>query len=317
MIKADSLTKRFGSFTAIEDVSFAVGRGEIVGFLGPNGAGKSTTMRVLSGVFPPTSGQAQVAGFDVVTQSLEARRHVGYFPERVALYVDMTVREYLNYVASIKGVSRPRRAAAIEQPLAACNLGSVAHRLIGTLSKGYRQRVGIAQALVGDPAVLILDEPTAGLDPEQVAEMRDMINGLRGARTLILSTHILPEVEATCDRVIIINQGRILAVDTPANLNRRLRPVSQIHIELRGGSDAAAELLRAFDGVLDVRIVPGRDPDVMAMAIDVDKERDLRGAIAARLTGAGHELIELRPVNLSLEDIFLNLVTERTVEGTI
>ena len=312
MIRAESLTKRFGSFTAIEAVSFSVEPGEIVGFLGPNGAGKSTTMRILSGVFPPTSGRAFVADHDVVAESLEARRHVGYFPERVALYVDMTVREYLGYVAAMKAVPRPRRSAAVEQPLAACNLEHVAHRLIGTLSKGYRQRVGIAQALVGDPAVLILDEPTAGLDPEQVADMRERINGLRGNRTLILSTHILPEVEATCDRVIIIDRGRVLAVDTPANLNRRLRPLSQIHVELRAGGERAADLLRDCDGVREIRQVAGRDPDVTALAIDVDQDRDVRGAVAARLTGAGLELIELRPVNLSLEDIFLNLVTERT-----
>ncbi len=312
MIRADSLTKRFGSFTASADVSFEVAACEIVGFLGPNGAGKSTTMRILSSVFPPTSGRAFVAGIDVVGDSLEARRHVGYFPERIALYVDMTVREYLSYVAEMKGVAPARRRTAVEQPLDACNLESVAHRLIGTLSKGYRQRVGIAQALVGDPPVLILDEPTAGLDPEQVADMRDRINALRGSRTLILSTHILPEVEATCDRVIILNHGRVLAVDTPANLNRRLRPLSQIHVELRGSGARAAEILLGLDGVRDVRAIEGRDPDVAALAIEVDKERDVRGTVAAGLTGAGFELLELRPVNLSLEDIFLNLVTERS-----
>jgi ABC-2 type transport system ATP-binding protein len=311
MIRAELLTKRFGSFTAIENVSFAVEPGEIVGFLGPNGAGKSTTMRILSGVFPPTSGQAFVAGHDVVAESLEARRLVGYFPERVALYFDMTVREYLGYVAAMKFVPRAQRAAAVEQPIAACNLEAVAHRLIGTLSKGYRQRVGIAQALVGDPPVLILDEPTAGLDPEQVADMRDRILGLRGSRTVILSTHILPEVEATCDRVIIIDRGHVLAVDTPANLNRRLRPLSQIHIELRRGGERAADLLRSFDGVRDVRRVANGDPEITTLAIDVDKDRDVRGAIASHLTAAGLELIELRPVNLSLEDIFLNLITER------
>lgn len=306
MIAAERLTKRFGAFTAIDDVSFAVERGEIVGFLGPNGAGKSTTMRILSGVFPPSSGRAVVAGYDVVTQSLEARRHVGYFPERVALYVDMTVREYLEYVAAIK---RAGGRDAIAGPLADCNLEGVAHRLIGTLSKGFRQRVGIAQSLVGDPAVLILDEPTAGLDPEQVAEMRELINRLRGTRSVILSTHILSEVEATCDRVIIINRGRVVAVDTPDNLNRRLRPLSQIHVELRGDAERAAAALRAVDGVGAVAIGHGRDPAVSSLRVDTDNDRDLRGVIASTLTFAGFELIELRPVTLSLEDIFLNLVT--------
>jgi len=306
MIQAERLTKRFGSFSAIEDVTFTVERGEIVGFLGPNGAGKSTTMRILSGVFPPTSGRAVVAGHDVVTASLEARRQVGYFPERVAIYVDMTVREYLSYVAAMKRVP----GKLIAGPLADCNLEAVAHRLISTLSKGFRQRVGIAQALVGDPQVLILDEPTAGLDPEQVAEMREMINGLRGARTVILSTHILPEVEATCDRVIILNRGLVVAVDTPDNLNRRLRPLSQIHVEFRGDAERAIATLRAIDGIAAVDPSNGRDPEIHCLRVDTAKDRDLRGHIAAALTGAGFELIELRPISLSLEDIFLNLVTE-------
>lgn len=307
MIEAEGLTKRFGAFTAIEDVSFVVAPGEIVGFLGPNGAGKSTTMRILTGVFPPTSGRAAVAGFDVTHASIEAKRRIGYFPERVALYVDMTVREYLSYVARIKRVD-PQQA--ITGPLADCNLEPVAHRLIGTLSKGFRQRVGIAQALVGDPTVLILDEPTAGLDPEQVAEMRDLINRLRGVRTVILSTHILPEVEATCDRVIILNRGRVVAVDTPENLNRRLRPLSQIHVEVRGDGERAAAALRGLEGVRAVVAGHGRDAAVASLRVDTDKDRDLRGVIASTLTYAGFELIELSPVTLSLEDIFLNLVTE-------
>ncbi len=316
MIQAESLTKRFGSFTAIEDVTFTVESGEIVGFLGPNGAGKSTTMRILSGVFPPTSGRAQVAGYDVGSESLEARRHVGYFPERVALYQDMTVREYLTYVAAAKEVERSARAAAIDGPLAACSLESVAHRLIGTLSKGFRQRVGIAQALVGDPSVLLLDEPTAGLDPEQVAEMREMILGLRGTRTLMLSTHILSEVEATCDRVIILHGGRMLAVDTPSNLHRRLRPLSQIHVEIRGDAEPAADAVRSIAGVRAVHASAPRESGISALTVDVDDARDLRSDVAQRLVTGGFDLIELRPVALSLEDIFLDLVTDGSRSGS-
>ncbi len=310
MIQATHLTKRFGSLAAITDVSFDVERGEIVGFLGPNGAGKSTTMRILCGVFPPTSGRAVVAGFDVVADSLRARSVVGYFPERVAMYLDMTVREYLRYVAEMKGITSARRRAAVDYAIGSCGVGHVKQRLIGTLSKGYRQRVGIAQALVGEPRVLILDEPTAGLDPEQVAEVRRLIRNLRGERTVILSTHILPEVEATCDRVIIINRGRILAVDTPQNLNQRLRRTSQIYLEVGAAADAVAARLRTVPGVLTVDPAPGAPDTVAAFVVTTEKDRDLRAALAATITAAQWPLLELRPVTLSLEDIFLSLVAD-------
>ena len=308
MISAAHLTKTFGSLTAISNVSFEVERGEIVGFLGPNGAGKSTTMRILAGVFPPSSGRAVVAGYDVVAESLRARGVVGYFPERVALYLDMTVRSYLRYVAEMKGIDGRGRGAAIERALSSCGVSHVAHRSIGTLSKGYRQRVGIAQALVGQPRVLILDEPTSGLDPEQVVEVRQLIRNLRGESTVILSTHILSEVEATCDRVIIIDRGRVLAVDTPRNLNQRLRRTSQIHLEVVGPAHAVAERLRRISGVLDIDIhAPAADGSAM-MIITTEKHRDLRAEVAAAVTAADWKLLELRPVALSLEDIFLSLV---------
>jgi len=306
MIEAAHLTKRFGALTAIDDVSFSVARGEIVGFLGPNGAGKSTTMRILCGVFPPTSGRAVVAGYDVCTESLRARAHIGYSPERVALYMDMTVREYLAYVADMKDVARHRRAAAIDGAAQNCGLQHVTHRLVGTLSKGYRQRVGIAQALIGQPTVLVLDEPTAGLDPEQVSEVRGLVRDLRGERTVILSTHILPEVEATCDRVIIINKGRILAVDTPQNLNQRLRRTSQVHVEVRAPAAAVAARLRAVAGVVDVDAV--RAGEYVTVSVTSEKDRDQRAQIAAAIAAEGWELLELRAVTLSLEDIFLSLV---------
>ena len=308
MIRAEHLTKRFGTLTAISDVSFAVERGEIVGFLGPNGAGKSTTMRILCGVFPPTSGHAVIAGYDVVSDSLRARSVVGYFPERVSLYLDMTVREYLRYAADMKGIEAKERRASVERALDGAGVTHVAHRLIGTLSKGYRQRVGIAQALLGQPRVLILDEPTAGLDPEQVAEVRRLIRSLRGESTVIISTHILPEVEATCDRVIIINQGRLLAVDTTQNLNQRLRQTSQIYIEVIGPADQVIAQLRAVPGVLSVEPSPSAVDGVVALTVATAKDRDLRADLAARVAAAKWGLQELRPVALSLEAIFLSLV---------
>jgi ABC-2 type transport system ATP-binding protein len=315
MIKAVNLTKRFGAFTAISDVSFEVVRGEIVGFLGPNGAGKSTTMRILSGVFPPTAGHAIVAGYDVVDDPLRARSQVGYFPERVALYVDMTVAEYMAYVAEVKGIAAGERSAYMAQALESCGVANVAHRLIGNLSKGYRQRVGIAQALLGWPPVLILDEPTAGLDPEQVAEIRRLIRGLRGRSTVILSTHILPEVEATCDRVIIINKGRILAVDTPARLNQRIRLNSQIHLELNGPATAAAAAVERVSGVLSVAISPTSSHHSTVLTVTAEKDRDVRPALASCVIANGWQLEELRPVTLSLEDIFLNLVADSDATG--
>ncbi len=308
MIRADHLTKCFGSFTAIADVSFEVGRGEVVGFLGPNGAGKSTTMRILSGVFPPTAGRAWVAGYDVVADAQRARGVVGYFPERVSLYLDMTVREYLRYVAEMKGLDRHAVRTELERVLHGCAVAHVAHRLIGTLSKGYRQRVGIAQALIGQPRVLILDEPTAGLDPEQVTEMRRLIRDLRGESTVILSTHILSEVEATCDRVMIINRGRILAVDTPHNLNQRLRQTSEVYLEALGPAAVIAERLRALPGVLRVELSPSAPEGVAALSVSTVKDRDLRADLAACITAAPWRLQELRPVELSLETIFLSLL---------
>ena len=311
MISAEHLTKRFGAFTAIEDVTFSVGRGEIIGFLGPNGAGKTTTMRILAGVFPPTHGTAIVAGYDVVRDSLRARSVVGYFPERISLYLDMTVARYLAYVAEMKGLSGRSASRDIEQAIASCGLAPVARRIIGTLSKGYRQRVGIAQGLVGSPLVLILDEPTSGLDPEQVAEVRTLIHGLRGERTVILSTHILPEVEATCDRVIIINQGRILAVDTPENLNSRLRRTSEVYLEVLGPATEVVRGLREVPGVVAVEQRAAADGAV-ALVIRIEKDRDARAALAERVTRGGWGLRELRPVLLFLEEIFLSLIAERT-----
>lgn len=308
MIRAENLTKRFGSFTAIEDVSFHVSRGEVVGFLGPNGAGKSTTMRILAGVFPPSRGQATVAGYDVVRESLRARSVVGYFPERISLYVDMVVDRYLRYVGEMKGLDRQAARRETAQAMNSCGLDAVATRLIGSLSKGFRQRVGIAQALVGKPRVLILDEPTSGLDPEQVADVRDLIRNLRGERTVILSTHILSEVEATCDRVIIIHRGRVLAVDTPANLNQHLRPTSQIYVEIVGPEREILATLQNIPGVLQIARSGETRDSLLPLTITTGKDSDLREMLADEIVRHGWRLRELRPVLLSLEDIFLSLV---------
>ena len=311
MISAERLTKRFGTFTAIENVSFEVAAGEVVGFLGPNGAGKSTTMRILAGVFPPSSGQVRVAGHDVVRQPLAARAAVGYSPERVSLYADMSVRHYLTYVGEMKSLARRAARRDADAAMASCSLEPVARRLIGTLSKGFRQRVGIAQALVGAPRVLILDEPTAGLDPEQVADMRTLVRDLRRERTVILSTHILSEVEATCDRVIIIHRGRVVALDTPANLNRRLRQRGQIVLDVRGPRAAVLAALRAEPGVLAVEGAAADDAeDAVVALVTTAPERDLREAIAAAVARHGWGLRELRPHTLTLEEIFLTLTAD-------
>lgn len=307
MISAERITKRFGAYTAIEDVSFEVARGEVVGFLGPNGAGKSTTMRILAGVFPPSLGQVRIDGHDIVRDALRARALVGYFPERVSVYVDMTVGHYLGYVGEMKGLGRRAAQRDAAAAMASCSLELVANRLIGTLSKGFRQRVGIAQALVGSPRVLILDEPTAGLDPEQVADMRVLIRDLRAERTVILSTHILPEVEATCDRVIIINRGRVLALDTPANLNRRVRRGAQALVEVNGPRAAVLAALRAVPGVRSVDEQPG--DDAVHAVVSSDSDRDLREALAAAVVAGGWGLRTIQPRTLTLEEIFLALVS--------
>jgi ABC-2 type transport system ATP-binding protein len=311
MISAEHLTKRFGIFTAIEDVSFEVAAGEIVGFLGPNGAGKSTTMRILAGVFPPSHGRVRIAGYDTVLDPLRAKAAVGYFPERVSLYVEMTVQHYLTYVGQMKGLSRREARRQAGAAMESCSLEVVADRLIGTLSKGFRQRVGIAQALTGAPRVLILDEPTAGLDPEQVADMRNLVRHLHHDRTVILSTHILPEVEALCDRVIIIHRGRVLALDTPANLNRRLRRSSQVYLEVTGPRTEVHAALRAVPGVLAVEEAVTSD-GALALTVNTEPDRDLREALATTIARRGWGLRELRPKMLTLEEIFLSLVTADT-----
>ena len=257
MIEVQDLTKSFGDNTAVNHLTFTVNKGEILGFLGPNGAGKTTTMRILTGFMPATSGTARVAGFDVFTDSIEVRRRIGYLPENPPLYTDMTVADYLDFVARIKGVGPDKRRQRVDEAMEKTNIGDKRNELIKRLSRGYKQRVGLSQALVHDPEVIILDEPTVGLDPKQIIEVRHLIKGLAGSHTIILSTHILPEVSMTCDRVVIINHGTIAAVDTPANLTMQLKGGQHVRIEVQGTEGAVRDALAAVPGVHKVNVASG------------------------------------------------------------
>src|SRR5438445_5840150 len=265
MIKVENLTKRYAGQSAIKDLNFEVGQGEIMGFLGPNGAGKTTTMRILAGFMPPTSGRATIAGFDVFSQSLQARARLGYMPENVPLYNDMRVNEYLVYRAALKSVPSRRVAERVGDVKELCGLKEVEKQLIGTLSKGYRQRVGLADALLHEPDLLILDEPTIGLDPNQIRQVRELIKNLGKQHTILLSTHILPEVEMTCTRVIIINKGRIEAFDTPENLLGRIRTAGGVTLEARIGADDAAIELKKIAGVRDIGEVDDNGWKIVAL----------------------------------------------------
>jgi ABC-2 type transport system ATP-binding protein len=310
MIEVERLTKYYGTVRGIEDVSFKVEKGEIVGFLGPNGSGKTTTMRILTCVFPQTEGKATVAGLDVLKKSLEVKKKIGYLPENVPLYPDMRVDAYLNFVAEAKGVEKRKRKSTIAEVTEQCGIKEVAHRLIGNLSKGFRQRVGIAQALIHNPEVLILDEPTIGLDPKQTIEMRELIKGLKGERTIILSTHILPEVSVTCERVIIIHEGRIIAVDKPENLVNRLQKSSRTYLKIRGPSPKVMERLKVIPGILDVErkeVFPG---DTYGYIVDAKKDVYLGDHLFPLILENNWKLWEMKTVSMSLEDIFIHLVTE-------
>src|SRR5207344_2710958 len=281
MIEVQHLTKRYGPVTAVDDVSFRVEKGEILGFLGPNGAGKTTTMRVLTGYMPATEGSAVVAGYDVFTQPLEAKQRTGYLPETPPLYPDMTVREYLTFVARIKAgkLSAAERTERVNSVMRKAHVDDMANRACGKLSKGYRQRVGLAQALIHDPEVLILDEPTAGLDPKQIMETRDLIRGLAGDHTIVLSTHILPEVSQTCQRVVIINKGRVVAVDTPDNLIARLAGSETLYVQVEASGDDAGTALATVPGV--TRVAPAdMRPGSGMFEVQSEHGRDVRRELA-------------------------------------
>jgi ABC-2 type transport system ATP-binding protein len=309
MIEVNNLSKKYGELLAIDDISFKVETGEILGFLGPNGAGKTTTMRILTGYMPPSDGTARVAGYDVFDQPLKVKEKIGYLPENAPLYGHMTVRDYLLFMAEIKGVKRKERKSRVERVIKDCWLEDVQRRLIAHLSKGYKQRVGIAQALVHDPPVLVLDEPTIGLDPNQIIQVRNMIKGLKNNHTIILSTHILPEVSMTCDRIIIIAKGRLVAVDTPDSLSRRLRGSERVYLETSGPAEEVLNKIKAQAGVMNV------EPEGAGYLIESQLKHDIRPQLAATIVNSGWELRELRSVGMSLEEVFLQLTT--TEEGVV
>lgn len=305
MIKVENLTKRYAGHTAIRDLNFEVGQGEIMGFLGPNGAGKTTTMRILAGFMPATSGRASVAGFDVFDQSLQARSHLGYMPENVPLYNDMRVTEYLDYRAALKGVPHRRIAERVGDVKELCGLREVERKLIGALSKGYRQRVGLADALLNEPDLLILDEPTIGLDPNQIRQVRELIKNLGKQHTILLSTHILPEVEMTCSRVIIIHKGQIEACDTPENLLAQLRQAGGVIVEAKTGNDNGVEELKKISGVRDVTAKHENDWNVFSLR--VESGLDVREEVF-KLAAARHwTLRELSQRRATLEDVFVEI----------
>ena len=311
MIQVEHLTKNYGPNVGVRDLNFRVETGEVLGFLGPNGAGKSTTMKMLTCYLPPTSGTAKVFGFDIIEQSMEVRKRVGYLPERNPLYTDMSVRGYLEFSADVKGVPRSRRRAEVDGAIERCGLGEVPRRTIAKLSKGYQQRVGIAQAILNDPEVLVLDEPTLGLDPMQIIEIRQLIRDLGGNKTVILSSHILPEVSQVCNRVIIVNRGELVAVDTPDNLRTRLRRSTSLLLKLRETPEAAraAGAIAAVAGVQSVRDEGVRE-GARVLAVDCAPDRDVREELVRTIVAAGLPLLEIYGKELSLEEIFLQLVTE-------
>lgn len=311
MIEAEGLTKFYGPIGAIRNVSFQIEKGEVVGFLGPNGAGKSTTLRILTCYMPPSSGMARVEGLDVIDNSLQIRQKIGYLPESVPLYKDLTVSRFLRFAASSKGVEAKRMSAEVSRVISACGLEKNAGRIIRNLSKGFRQRVGLAQALLNDPSVLILDEPTIGLDPAHIIEIRRLIQDLRGDRTILLSSHILPEVAQLCQRVIIINKGEIVATDSPANLTSQLQKTLKIVLEVSGPVEEFAQAIENMTGVEKVSLVSN---GTSRFVIETDPARDIRPEIAAMAVQKGCGLLELKKMQLSLEDIFMQLVTEEPSE---
>ncbi len=313
MIEVEHLTKAYNGRKAVDDISFRVEKGEILGFLGPNGAGKTTTMRILTCYMPATDGTARVAGFDVFENSLEVRKRIGYLPENPPLYPEMTVQSYLHFVAKIKGTPSAQRKTQVEDAMDRCSITDVRDRIIGKLSKGYKQRVGLAQSLLNNPEVLILDEPTIGLDPKQIFEVRSLIKNLAGTHTVILSTHILPEVSMTCNRVVIINDGRLIAIDTPQGLANQQKGAERIALLIEGPREAVRQKLASIPGVMSVQAEAGSDAQPAGFTVECKLNTALRRDIANAVVTQGWGLLELRGVSMSLEDVFINLVTKEEV----
>jgi ABC-2 type transport system ATP-binding protein len=314
LVEVENLTKYYGDFPAVDGVTFEARKGEILGFLGPNAAGKTTTMRIMTGFMPPTSGTARIGGADIVEEPVAAKRQLGYLPETAPVYEDMAVGQYLSFFARLRGVPGRQVGERVRYAMEATNISERENWVIGRLSKGFRRRVGIAQALVHDPPVLILDEPTEGLDPIQVIEVRELIRGLRGNHTVILSTHILPEAQMMADRIVIIHRGRIVAIDTPQNLMGRLQRARRILVEVRGPKKDVAARLKAIGGVQQVTEQEGPD-GASRFLVEGAQERDIRHALSESIVKSGWELLELDTVETTLEDIFIQFTRQQSGEG--
>jgi ABC-2 type transport system ATP-binding protein len=310
VIEVEHVSKVYSGRKAVDDVSFKVEKGEVLGFLGPNGAGKTTTMRILTCYMPSSAGTARIAGYDVFEESMEVRKRIGYLPENPPLYPEMSVRSYLNFVAKIKGTRSNQRKGQVDEAIGKCNLGDVQNRIIGKLSKGYKQRVGLAQALLNNPEVLILDEPTLGLDPKQIHEVRSLIKGFASTHTVILSTHILPEVSMTCNRVVVINNGKVVASGTPEGLAHQMKGAEKIALTIEGPVEAVREKLAGIDGVLNVQADAAAGAGTSTYAVECKLNSDLRRVLASTVVSQGWGLLELRGVSMSLEDVFINLITK-------
>lgn len=315
MIHLEHVSKRYAGRAAVEDLSFSVDEGEVVGFLGPNGAGKTTTMRIITGYMPPSEGRVEVAGFDPVEDPVGAKSRIGYLPESPPVYPEMSVVTYLNFVSDLKRIPRSQRAHQVDQAMERTGLTGVRHRLIGHLSKGFRQRVGIAQALLGEPPVLILDEPTVGLDPRQIIEIRELIRDLAGSHTVLLSSHILPEVQALCQRVIIINRGRLVAEDRTENLSAS-RAGGRLELVVQAEAQAVAQRLRELPEVEQVQIGEPAEAGQARLQVDERPGTDARPAIFFALAQARWPILELTRPRLSLEEVFMELVTQEAMPGT-
>ena len=309
MIKIEHLTKKFTDALAVDDLSFEVQKGEVIGFLGPNGAGKTTTMRMLTGFIPPTQGKITIAGYDVFSDSLATRKLIGYLPENTPLYQDMRVEEYLNYRARLKRVPKNKLRENVNYAMEKCWITDVRHKIIGHLSKGYKQRVGLADSLLHDPKILILDEPTIGLDPNQIRQVRDLIKELGKEHTIILSTHILPEVEMICSRVIIINKGKIAATDTPQNLMKRNKN-NLLKLEVKGNLNTIKDALQKIEAINTVSVFPTINKDIHKFSLEYSYNQDIREDVFNTIVESKATLREMRLEKISLEDIFVQITTE-------
>ena len=310
MIEIQNLTKKYGQITVVDNLNFTVNKGEILGFLGPNGAGKTTTMNIITGYLPSTEGTVKVDGFDIMESPTEVKKRIGYLPEHPPIYMDMTVQEYLDFVSDLKLVERRQKKSQMNDIMELIKITHVRDRLIKNLSKGYKQRVGLAQALIGSPDVLVLDEPTVGLDPKQIIEIRKLIKALGKEHTIILSSHILPEVSAVCERVVIINNGKIVAVDTPDNLSKGFGTVSKLSVTIAGPKSSIEGYVKDIYGVKYIEANIEKEKDVISYIVESDKNIDIRRPLFFAMAKAGYPILELKSMDMTLEDIFLSVTTE-------